>query len=61
MRGWVTAGMRTIGYTADSDEQALSNAGAELLWSLAELSPPDPPTAVQTRNIHLPRHRTVSA
>jgi beta-phosphoglucomutase-like phosphatase (HAD superfamily) len=33
----VAAGMRAIGYTADSDEQALSDAGAELLRSLAEL------------------------
>jgi beta-phosphoglucomutase-like phosphatase (HAD superfamily) len=33
----VAAGMRAIGYAADSDEQALSNAGAELLRSLAEL------------------------
>ncbi len=33
----VAAGMRAIGYTADSDEQALSNAGAELLRALAEL------------------------
>jgi HAD superfamily hydrolase (TIGR01509 family) len=33
----VAAGMRAIGYTADSDEQALSDAGAEPLRSLAEL------------------------
>jgi beta-phosphoglucomutase-like phosphatase (HAD superfamily) len=33
----VSAGMRAIGYTADSDEQALSKAGAELLPSLREL------------------------
>jgi HAD superfamily hydrolase (TIGR01509 family) len=33
----VSAGMRAIGYTADSDEQALSEAGAELLPSLGEL------------------------
>ncbi len=33
----VAAGMRAIGYTADSDEQALSDAGAESLRSLAEL------------------------
>ncbi len=33
----VAAGMRAIGYTADSDERALSDAGAELLRSLAEL------------------------
>jgi HAD superfamily hydrolase (TIGR01509 family) len=33
----VSAGMRAFGYTADSDEQALSKAGAELLSSLREL------------------------
>jgi beta-phosphoglucomutase-like phosphatase (HAD superfamily) len=33
----VSAGMRAIGYTADSDEQALSEAGAELLAALSEL------------------------
>jgi HAD superfamily hydrolase (TIGR01509 family) len=33
----VAAGMRAIGYTADSDEQALSDAGAEPLRSLTEL------------------------
>jgi HAD superfamily hydrolase (TIGR01509 family) len=33
----VSAGMRAIGYTADSDEQALSKAGAELLPSFREL------------------------
>jgi HAD superfamily hydrolase (TIGR01509 family) len=33
----VAAGMRAIGYAADSDEQALSNAGAEVVRSLAEL------------------------
>jgi HAD superfamily hydrolase (TIGR01509 family) len=33
----VSAGMRAFGYTADSDEQALSQAGAELLPSLREL------------------------
>jgi HAD superfamily hydrolase (TIGR01509 family) len=33
----VAAGMHAIGYTADSDEQALSDAGAEPLRSLAEL------------------------
>jgi HAD superfamily hydrolase (TIGR01509 family) len=33
----VSAGMRAIGYTADSDEQALSKAGAELLPSLRGL------------------------
>jgi len=37
VRAAVAAGMRAIGYAADSDEQALSNAGAELLRSLAEL------------------------
>jgi hypothetical protein len=29
--------MRAVGYTADSDEQALRKAGAELLASLSEL------------------------
>lgn len=33
----VAAGMRTIGYVADSDEQALRKAGAEVLRSLHEL------------------------
>lgn len=33
----VAAGMRAIGYTADSDERALCEAGAELLRSLDEL------------------------
>ncbi len=33
----VCAGMRAIGYTADSDERALSEAGAEPLGSLDEL------------------------
>jgi HAD superfamily hydrolase (TIGR01509 family) len=33
----VAAGMRTIGYVADSDEQALREAGAEVLGSLHEL------------------------
>jgi len=33
----ISAGMRAFGYTADSDEQALSKAGAELLASLGEL------------------------
>jgi HAD superfamily hydrolase (TIGR01509 family) len=33
----VTAGMRALGYAADSDEQALREAGAEILGSLAEL------------------------
>jgi HAD superfamily hydrolase (TIGR01509 family) len=33
----VTAGMRVLGYTADSDERALRAAGAESLRSLAEL------------------------
>jgi HAD superfamily hydrolase (TIGR01509 family) len=33
----IAAGMRAIGYTADSDEQALCEAGAERLGSLDEL------------------------
>jgi HAD superfamily hydrolase (TIGR01509 family) len=33
----VAAGMRAIGYTADSDEQALREAGAELLRSVDDL------------------------
>jgi HAD superfamily hydrolase (TIGR01509 family) len=33
----VAAGMRVLGYAADSDEQALRAAGAEILWSLSEL------------------------
>ena len=33
----VSAGMRVFGYTADSDEQALGAAGAEILRSLEEL------------------------
>lgn len=33
----VSAGMRAIGYAADSDEQALRDAGAEVLHSLGEL------------------------
>lgn len=33
----ISAGMRAFGYTADSDEHALRNAGAELLPSLREL------------------------
>jgi HAD superfamily hydrolase (TIGR01509 family) len=33
----VAAGMRVLGYAADSDEEALRGAGAEILWSLAEL------------------------
>jgi HAD superfamily hydrolase (TIGR01509 family) len=35
----VTAGMRAFGYTADSDERALRDAGAETLRSLRELPP----------------------
>ncbi|MGH2852854.1 MAG: HAD family hydrolase [Solirubrobacteraceae bacterium] len=35
----VAAGMRAIGYTADSDKRALSEAGAEPLGSLDELPP----------------------
>jgi HAD superfamily hydrolase (TIGR01509 family) len=37
VRGAVTAGMRVLGYTADSDEHALLAAGAEALDSLDEL------------------------
>jgi HAD superfamily hydrolase (TIGR01509 family) len=33
----VSAGMRVFGYAADSDEPALSRAGAEILHSMAEL------------------------
>jgi beta-phosphoglucomutase-like phosphatase (HAD superfamily) len=33
----VAAGMRAIGYTADSDEHALRNAGAEIIHSLDDL------------------------
>lgn len=33
------AAMRVFGYAADSDPAALERAGAELLWSLAELPP----------------------
>jgi HAD superfamily hydrolase (TIGR01509 family) len=33
----VAAGMRAIGYAADSDERALRDAGAEIVWSLDEL------------------------
>jgi beta-phosphoglucomutase-like phosphatase (HAD superfamily) len=33
----VAAGMRALGYVADSDEQALREAGAEVLRSLKEL------------------------
>jgi HAD superfamily hydrolase (TIGR01509 family) len=33
------AAMRVFGYAADSDAAALERAGAELLWSLAELPP----------------------
>jgi HAD superfamily hydrolase (TIGR01509 family) len=35
----VAAGMRAIGYAADSDERALRDAGAEIIDSLAELPP----------------------
>ena len=31
------AGMRVLGYAADSDEAALRAAGAEILWSMAEV------------------------
>ncbi|HEX3391257.1 MAG TPA: HAD family phosphatase [Solirubrobacteraceae bacterium] len=37
VRAAVAAGMRAVGYTADSDERALREAGAELLGSLDEL------------------------
>jgi beta-phosphoglucomutase-like phosphatase (HAD superfamily) len=33
----VAAGMRAIGYAADSDEQALRGAGAEIIRSLEEI------------------------
>jgi HAD superfamily hydrolase (TIGR01509 family) len=33
----VSAGMRALGYAADSDELALRHAGAEVMYSLAEL------------------------
>ena len=33
----VAAGMRVLGYAADSDERALSDAGAEIVHSMAEL------------------------
>jgi HAD superfamily hydrolase (TIGR01509 family) len=33
----VAAGMRALRYSADSDEAALRDAGAEVLWSLSEL------------------------
>jgi HAD superfamily hydrolase (TIGR01509 family) len=33
----VTAGMRAIGYAANSDEDALRSAGAEIIWSLDQL------------------------
>ncbi|MCW3017876.1 MAG: hypothetical protein JWN10_184, partial [Solirubrobacterales bacterium] len=31
------AGMRALGYVADSDERAMRDAGAETMQSLAEL------------------------
>jgi HAD superfamily hydrolase (TIGR01509 family) len=37
VRAAVTAGMRAVGYVADSDEQAMREVGAEPLRSLAEL------------------------
>jgi HAD superfamily hydrolase (TIGR01509 family) len=37
VRGAVAAGMRTLGYAADSDERALRAAGAEIVHSLEEL------------------------
>ena len=33
----VAAGMRVIGHAADSDEHALRGAGAEIVWSMAEV------------------------
>jgi beta-phosphoglucomutase-like phosphatase (HAD superfamily) len=33
----VAAGMRAVGYAADSDERALRNAGAEIIRSLDKL------------------------
>jgi beta-phosphoglucomutase-like phosphatase (HAD superfamily) len=35
--GAVAAGMRAIGYAADSDERALRNAGAEIIRALDKL------------------------
>jgi len=35
--GAVSAGMRVLGYTADSDARALQQAGAEVFGSLEEL------------------------
>jgi beta-phosphoglucomutase-like phosphatase (HAD superfamily) len=37
VRAAVSAGMRGLGYAADSDERALSDAGAEIVHSLDEL------------------------
>ncbi|HWX98211.1 MAG TPA: HAD-IA family hydrolase [Solirubrobacteraceae bacterium] len=37
VRGAVAAGMHVLGYAADSDERALSDAGAEILHSLEQL------------------------
>jgi HAD superfamily hydrolase (TIGR01509 family) len=37
IRAAVAAGMRAIGYAADSDERTLSDAGAEIIWALEEL------------------------
>lgn len=37
VRAAVSAGMRVFGYAADSDEQALQHAGAEILHSLEDL------------------------
>jgi beta-phosphoglucomutase-like phosphatase (HAD superfamily) len=37
VRAAVAAGMRVVGYSADSDEAALRRAGAEILHSLTEL------------------------
>jgi hypothetical protein len=30
--------MRALGYAADSDARALSDAGAEIIWALDELT-----------------------
>jgi HAD superfamily hydrolase (TIGR01509 family) len=37
VRAAVSAGMRALGYAADSDERALRDAGAEVIYSLQEL------------------------
>jgi beta-phosphoglucomutase-like phosphatase (HAD superfamily) len=37
VRAAVSAGMRALGYAADGDERALSDAGAEVVHSLEDL------------------------